>query len=555
MLNLKNVFPIVLCWLFGNSNVLAQGMLSELEEYTVIRVTSTQAYSATTTIRGKNQTNNEQRVYFTLNETEHLDSKAGTYVLNGKKRTFNFDHNFSVSTINWHSVFNGLRTYSLAIPPQADFEFTYTLSGTETLFLTDVRKTGNHHSTYNSVEIHLPDDLEITVRGREQQYTGQLFITDTFFLPDETRIFYLIHPKNTDPDAYFQDWFLTNFREQQALDETRIPQELELLARKGKTSELAAACFQYVQNTIQYLDIENGLNAIIPREANQTLQNKYGDCKDMAMLLHQLLKHFGFESYLSISRTSDRQETYNFPSLALANHMIVTLVWEGQNIFLDATESNCLFGDPSIQIMGTEAFLIERREKPYVRVPMTLQHESGIRFHYSFYTNANQEPCYRLQMTFREKFARIFDYLNQSNAAAEKIQELTSFLIPYSHTIDSTRQTEHQTTLFISAVLPGSYYNKIGTKCYIDLKTLPDLIQVLRLAYGQDYALFPAPFEVELDHLRAKQLPEEPENFQVIIGEQHTSLRLYMNTSDTQSSNQLPRLWKTFTSKPAILAP
>lgn len=531
----------------------AKGLKFSLEK-TVVLVNSIDSYQTSNYFEGSNETDVQQRFYFSVIETEKLVSKQASVIVDGKTKKINLESNFTVLTINWGSVFNGIRTYSFTIPPHCIFKVEYQTSAQETIFLSDIEKSGVHEAEDFFYDVTLPANLEASFRHRTEKKSGRFVITNQDFKENEERMYFLIHPKGSDPNAYFTNWFIKKTENHEALNTSALPQDLIELSKKGKSLELAKACFSFVKDNIQYLDIENGLNALVPRQANQTLQNKYGDCKDMSMLLHQLLKTFGFESYMSISKTSSKKDTYDFPSIAMANHMIVSLVWENKLYFLDCTEQECLFGDPSMQILGTETFLIGKKEQQYQPVPATLQFQPKLLLEYRFYLNdQTKKPAYQLKMSFREKFSLVLRHMNQYGNVQEKTGKIIDYLVPYAHTVDSMQSTEHETSFLISSDLPASYFNLINNQYYIDLKCLPELTRMMEITYTNDSALFNADFQLTFKQLKFKQVFDPSKGIDLQTNNTESTYTLHLTPENSGKKGPLANYWKTYLLKPAII--
>jgi hypothetical protein len=537
---------------------IALAMAQELKfslEKTVVTVNPAGSYQSSNYFEGSNETSTDQRFYFSISETEKLVSKQGTFTINGRAQKIKFESNLTVSSINWGSVFNGIRTYSFSVPANCLFKFDYQTTATELIFLTDIFKGGINDADDFSYEITLPENMEASFRHRADKRSGHFVITNQDFLTDEERMYFLIHPKGMEPNAYFNDWFVQKIKDHGSLNQEYLPENIRNLAKKGKSLELAQACYEYVQENIVYLDIENGLNALIPRQANQTILNKYGDCKDMAMLLHQMYQAFGFESYLSVSKTSVKKDIYDFPSIAMANHMIVSLVWENKIIYLDGTEKQCLFGDPSMQILGTEAFLLQKKENPYQHVPETLLFQPRVTFDYEFYLNASNQPAYRLKMNFREKFALVFVHLYNYNDNSESMRKVVNYLIPYAHKIDSSFTDKHQTSIYVSCDLPKSYFNAVNDQQYIDLKCLPELNKLMHVVYNGDSARFAADFNFSFNHLKFKSGFDTSKNIDFETATTQSKFNMHLTKENSGSKGALINYWKTYILKPATYQP
>ncbi|WP_343637427.1 hypothetical protein [Fluviicola sp.] len=532
----------------------SEGLKFSLEK-TIVVVQAGGTYQTTNYFEGSNETGTDQTFYFSISETESLLSKQGTFTINGRPQKIKFESNLTVSTINWSSVFNGLRTYSFSIPPNCLFKFEYQTSATELMFLTDIYKDGINDADDFFYEITLPDNMEASFRHRAEKKSGHFVIASQDFLPDEERIYFLVHPKGAEPNAYFNEWFEQKIEDHGSINPGYLPENIMTLSKKGKSLELAQACYEYVQENIVYLDIENGLNALIPRKANQTIINKYGDCKDMAMLLHQMLQFFGFESYLTVSKTSIKKDVYDFPSIAMANHMIVSLVWENRIIYLDGTEKQCLFGDPSLQILGTEAFLLQKKTDAYQNVPGTLLFQPNLSFDYEFYLNASNQPAYRLKMNFREKFALIFAHLYKYTDNSSTMKKVVDYLIPYAHQIDSSFTDKHQTSIYVSSTLPASYYNVVNDNQYIDLKCLPEMTKLMHVVYNGDSARFDADFHFSFNHLKFKPGFDTGKGIDLETATTQTKFHMHLTKENSGSKGALVNYWKTYILKPATYQP
>jgi hypothetical protein len=135
--------------------------------------------------------------------------------------------------------------------------------------------------------------------------------------------------------------------------------------------EKAEAIFNWVQENINYVAFEDGLGGFIPRSAASVCSKRYGDCKDMANLLYEMLNHVGITSYRTWIGTRDRHYSYlEVPTPMVDNHMINTIIIENDTIFLDATDSYVPFGMPSAFTQTKEALLgIDEDTYKIIKVP------------------------------------------------------------------------------------------------------------------------------------------------------------------------------------------
>lgn len=140
--------------------------------------------------------------------------------------------------------------------------------------------------------------------------------------------------------------------------------ELQAVADKLKASsnnelELVRNTFYWVQDNIQYVAFEQGMRGLIPHHGSYICEKRYGDCKDMANLIVNLLQLSGVKAYHTWIGTRDLPYRYTeLPTPLVDNHMIATYISkDGTYYFLDATSDHTPFGFPSSMIQGKEALI------------------------------------------------------------------------------------------------------------------------------------------------------------------------------------------------------
>lgn len=155
----------------------------------------------------------------------------------------------------------------------------------------------------------------------------------------------------------------------------RLPPEASVreTARRltaGLDSDQARATHlaRFVQTNLTYKAIEFGRRARIPNPPGETLQNRYGDCKDHAVLFRALLESIGVPAHLALVRTGARiQET--MPSLDQFDHMVTYLPsLEGGRI-VDCTDkgSDLLQALPP-SLVECQALILDPEQPRFVEV-------------------------------------------------------------------------------------------------------------------------------------------------------------------------------------------
>jgi transglutaminase-like putative cysteine protease len=94
----------------------------------------------------------------------------------------------------------------------------------------------------------------------------------------------------------------------------------------------------YVQQEVRYMGIEAGVNSHRPSPAYETLNRRYGDCKDKAVLFIAILDELGISGYPALVNTSITKRLGQFPPHINAfNHVIVYVELGDTSFWLDPT--------------------------------------------------------------------------------------------------------------------------------------------------------------------------------------------------------------------------
>ncbi len=130
--------------------------------------------------------------------------------------------------------------------------------------------------------------------------------------------------------------------------------------------------FYWVQDNIKYVAFEAGLEGFVPRHASVVCSKRYGDCKDMANIITEMLTMAKIDAHLTWIGTRDIPYSYlDVPTPLSDNHMIAAYKTATGFMFLDATASYIPFGMPTPFIQGKEALIeIDKDNYELVKVPV-----------------------------------------------------------------------------------------------------------------------------------------------------------------------------------------
>jgi len=197
-------------------------------------------------------------------------------------------------------------------------------------------------------------------------------------------VVYITHinkkPLLADPSGLY-DWYYSMVKNVNKEVLPEIKSLVDTLTKDSKTDrEKAKVLFHWVQSNVKYIAIEDGLSGFIPRSANEVYKNRYGDCKDMTSMLVTMFNIANIPTYLSWIGTRKLPYTYkDVPTPMVDNHMIATAKIDGENVFLDATDSYVPFGMPTAMIQGKEVMIgIDSANYQIMPVPIVASEQNSM---------------------------------------------------------------------------------------------------------------------------------------------------------------------------------
>jgi transglutaminase-like putative cysteine protease len=133
-------------------------------------------------------------------------------------------------------------------------------------------------------------------------------------------------------------------------------------SNRGRDDQLVAA-IRFVQNDIRYLGIEMGRGSHEPRQPAAVITQRFGDCKDKALLLAALLRELGIEAYPALVNTKLRRKLDEYlPSPFLFDHVITQVVDGGKTYWIDGTLSDQGGTLATLETPSDERALVVRSE-------------------------------------------------------------------------------------------------------------------------------------------------------------------------------------------------
>lgn len=189
--------------------------------------------------------------------------------------------------------------------------------------------------------------------------------------------------------------------------------------------------YRWIQNEFTYKAIEFGSRARIPHASSVTCSNRYGDCKDLSVLLHSMLRAAGVESNLCLVHTANVIAP-EIPSLDQFNHMIVHLPAKGKRpaAWIDPTaRQHALVMTVSPWLEGLRTFVLADGASRFETVPH-LGYPSPHRVKVERSLAAGKDGALQMEETLSLDgyAADSFRSYLVSNPAAERLQRLREWI-------------------------------------------------------------------------------------------------------------------------------
>jgi transglutaminase-like putative cysteine protease len=278
-------------------------------------------------------------------------------------------------------------------------------------------------------------------------------------------------------------WYSTFVKDVNKENTEELVKVVEGLKSKSKTElELVKNVFYWVQQNIQYIAFEQGMRGFIPNSGSYVCEKRYGDCKDMANLIVNMLRIGGVTAYHTWIGTRDLPYRYSeVPTPLVDNHMIATYVdKDGKYYFLDATSDHTPFGYPSSMIQGKEALIglddrkFEIKEVPIIPMEKNVMTDSMVvKIENNIISGKGKSSL--------SGFAKVFGGYQLDRAEENDVKKYVTRLLGKGNNkfyLDdysvSNLQNRDSPTRIAYGFRIGDYYQKIGDELYINLNFTKD---------------------------------------------------------------------------------
>lgn len=331
-----------------------------------------------------------------INYTDLEKIEGLTLQYYNKKRKKVNQGDFINTGIETSSFFSGLKSLQYHIPVPSDFELSYTRKGTDLMFISTLEFNYYDNCDTVSYELIFPSsyyfkyDVPNKIKGLvidsslfdgNNRYTFSLITYDSALVAknQESTSDYIVNTnenktvriqisKTNNPDETLNNWYIKLIQGVGQLNSTSKTEIDSILSGLTTNDEIAKALFSFVQAKIKYIDIEDGISAFKPRNVNEILLNRQGDCKDMSNLLTQALVYKGIDARMALASSLSHRFNLDFPTIASANHVVCVIKVDNEWIELDATDKHCKYLNPSVHTQGRNIFILGEQDNYYHKI-------------------------------------------------------------------------------------------------------------------------------------------------------------------------------------------
>ena len=163
--------------------------------------------------------------------------------------------------------------------------------------------------------------------------------------------------------------YLESIRDHLQLEPSQRQIATKLAPDSGREMDRISAVANYVQSNYTYKAIEFGRRARIPHQTAEIVHNQYGDCKDHALLLQQMLEASGIPCRLALIKTAGTLQK-TLPSLDQFDHMVVYVPSHENGFFIDCTDKGSVLGQTvPLGLARKEALILDEKNPRFVSIP------------------------------------------------------------------------------------------------------------------------------------------------------------------------------------------
>jgi hypothetical protein len=200
----------------------------------------------------------------------------------------------------------------------------------------------------------------------------------------------------------FGDYFATLAEGAYILGDGEPGTVRQLIRNVTDDHEKVRILYHYLQDRTRYVNVSINTGGLKPYPASFTGEKKYGDCKGLCVYMQALLAAAGIPSFYALVAAGDSHEQFleEIPSQQF-NHVMVMVPLNRDTVWLECTSSILPAGYTGTFTQDREAFVIERGNSHFVRIPALAPEDVSERRVFHFDTDETGETRARMSGTMK----------------------------------------------------------------------------------------------------------------------------------------------------------
>lgn len=310
-------------------------------------------------------------------------------------------------------------------------------------------------------------------------------------------------------------WWYALYKDKIALNKEVKDFTANLVKGAKDDLEKAKRIYDFCSRSVRYVAVEYGESGYEPHYANDIFVNRYGDCKDKAILLVAMMKEAGLKAYPVLIPTREiYQMQKDFPCVNF-DHAIAVLSYEGKLIFMDATASTVSFADIPLGDQARNVLVI--LDDKYEIVTTPLLDANSVVYELQIDIDKNEDAVIKRKVTasgFFSAFQRYYLKYTHPDIIKADIQKRMVQISPFSKLIEYS--TDNVDDFDKNSILQYSFNAKKVLNPADGSRILPffDDIDLDTSYAGKEQRNFPIEFEGIFKKISKIKI-NLPENLQV----------------------------------------